>query len=42
LGNWRKAGAKLTRKRKKERLDALAAAGFLQEFLDGKIGEIQI
>ena len=33
----RREGQKLTRKSKKLRLDALAAAGFLQEFLDGKL-----
>lgn len=36
----KRAGEKLTRKGKKERLDALAAAGFLQEFLDGKLPPI--
>jgi putative Holliday junction resolvase len=38
----RRGGEKLTRKSKKERLDAVAAAQFLQEFLDGKIGEIDV
>ena len=33
----KKMGEKLTRKRKKQQLDALAAAGFLQAFLDGKL-----
>jgi putative Holliday junction resolvase len=33
----RREGQKLTRKSKKQRLDAIAAAGFLQEFLDGKL-----
>ena len=32
----KRAGEKLTRKRKKEQLDALAAAAFLQAFLDGR------
>ncbi len=32
----KRAGEKLTRQRKKQQLDALAAAGFLQEFLDGR------
>lgn len=41
LSNRRRLGEKITRKAKKERLDALAAARFLQEFLDGKIGEIE-
>jgi putative holliday junction resolvase len=41
LAERRRGGERLTRKSKKERLDALAAAGFLQEFLDGKIGEIE-
>src|SRR5918999_3654717 len=31
----KRGGEKITRKRKKEQLDALAAAGFLQAFLDG-------
>jgi putative Holliday junction resolvase len=38
----RRGGEKLTRKSKKERLDAVAAAQFLQEFLDGKIGETDV
>jgi putative Holliday junction resolvase len=33
----KRVGEKLTRQRKKERLDALAAASFLQAFLDGKL-----
>ena len=33
----KRGGEKITRKRKKEQLDALAAAGFLQEFLDGRL-----
>ena len=37
LTERKKRGEKLTRKGKKERLDALAAAGFLQAFLDGKL-----
>ncbi|HEX8523552.1 MAG TPA: Holliday junction resolvase RuvX [Tepidisphaeraceae bacterium] len=37
LADRKRGGEKLTRKRKKEQLDALAAAGFLQEFLDGKL-----
>jgi putative Holliday junction resolvase len=41
LADRRRGGEKLTRKSKKERLDALAAAQFLQEFLDGKIGEVK-
>src|SRR5450432_1509373 len=32
----KRAGEKLTRKRKKQQLDALVAAGLLQEFLDGR------
>ena len=38
----KKAGEKLTRGRKKQRLDALAAAGFLQAFLDGRIAAIEV
>ena len=33
----KRGGEKITRKQKKERLDAVAAAGFLQAFLDGKL-----
>lgn len=33
----KRAGEKLTRQRKKEQLDAIAAASFLQAFLDGKL-----
>jgi putative Holliday junction resolvase len=36
----KRAGEKLTRQRKKEQLDAIAAAAFLQEFLDGKLDAI--
>jgi len=37
----RRDGQKLTRKSKKLRLDAVAAANFLQEFLDGKLQELK-
>lgn len=33
----KRAGEKLTRGKKKRQLDALAAAGFLQAFLDGRL-----
>ena len=36
LATQKRAGRKLTRKKKKESLDALAAADFLQAFLDGR------
>lgn len=36
----KRAGEKLTRRRKKEQLDAVAAASFLQSFLDGKLPPI--
>jgi putative Holliday junction resolvase len=42
LAQRRRAGEKLTRKRKKEQLDAVAAAGFLQAFLDGKLLPIDV
>jgi putative Holliday junction resolvase len=42
LTHRRQAGDKLTRKSKKQRLDAVAAAQFLQDFLDGKVGQIEI
>jgi putative holliday junction resolvase len=38
----KRAGQKITRQGKKNRLDALAAAGFLQEFLDGKLKPIEL
>lgn len=42
LTERRKAGERLTRQDKKERLDALAAAHFLQDFLDGKLRAIEV
>jgi putative holliday junction resolvase len=42
LANRRRGGEKITRKSKKNRLDALAAAQFLQEFLDGKLAGIDL
>jgi putative Holliday junction resolvase len=36
----KRGGEKITRAQKKEKLDALAAAAFLQEFLDGKLAPI--
>jgi putative Holliday junction resolvase len=38
----KRGGEKITRKGKKQRLDALAAAGFLQAFLDGKLTPIDV
>lgn len=38
----KRGGEKITRKQKKQQLDALAATGFLQEFLDGKLVPIQV
>jgi putative Holliday junction resolvase len=40
LADRKRAGERLTRKRKKEQQDAVAAAGFLQAFLDGKLSPI--
>ena len=37
----KRAGEKLTRQKKKKQLDAIAAASFLQAYLDGKIGGIE-
>ncbi|MFI5381808.1 MAG: Holliday junction resolvase RuvX [Tepidisphaerales bacterium] len=37
----KRGGEKLTRKMKKDRLDAIAAAGFLQDYLDGKLAAIE-
>jgi putative Holliday junction resolvase len=42
LAARRRGGEKLTRGMKKERLDAIAAAGFLQAFLDGRLGAIDV
>jgi putative Holliday junction resolvase len=36
----KRGGEKITRRQKKQRLDALAAAGFLQAFLDGKLSPL--
>ena len=38
----KRGGEKITRQDKKQKLDALAAAGFLQEFLDGKLPVIEV
>lgn len=38
----KRAGEKLTRKRKKQQLDAIAAASFLQGYLDGKLPELAV
>jgi len=38
----KRGGEKITRKQKSRRLDALAAAQFLQAFLDGKLGAIEV
>jgi putative Holliday junction resolvase len=38
----KRAGEKLTRQRKKEQLDAVAAASFLQQFLDGKLPPLDL
>ena len=38
----KRGGEKITRKQKKARLDALAAAGFLQAFLDGKLNPLTV
>lgn len=37
LAERKRGGERITRKGKKERLDALASASFLQSFLDGKL-----
>lgn len=38
----KRGGEKITRKQRKQQLDALAASGFLQEFLDGKLAPMQV
>jgi putative Holliday junction resolvase len=40
LNDRKRAGEKLTRKRKKEQLDAIAAATILQDFLDGRLSPV--
>jgi putative holliday junction resolvase len=42
LADRKRGGERLTRQMKKERLDAIAAAGFLQAFLDGRLGAIDV
>jgi putative holliday junction resolvase len=42
LNQRRQAGENLTRKRKKQQQDAVAAAGFLQAFLDGKLPALDV
>ena len=42
LNARKRGGERLTRKRRKERLDALAAAGFLQAYLDGKLAPLVV
>ena len=37
LTDRKRAGEKLTRQRRKQQLDAVAAASFLQQFLDGRL-----
>jgi putative Holliday junction resolvase len=38
----KRAGEKISRAQKKGKLDALAAASFLQEFLDGRLPLIEV
>jgi len=42
LNDRKRGGAKMTRGQKKQMLDAHAAAGFLQEFLDGKLAALEV
>ena len=42
LVDRKRAGEKITRKDRKTRLDAIAAADFLQAFLDGKLAPIEV
>ncbi len=42
LADRKRGGQRLTRKGRKRQLDALAAAGFLQEFLDGRLPPIEM
>jgi len=42
LADRKRAGGKMTRGQRKERLDAHAAADFLQAFLDGRLSPIEL
>ena len=42
LNARKRSGEKLTHKRKKEQLDALAATGFLRDFLEGRISPVNV
>lgn len=42
LNDRKRQGEKITRRRRKEQQDALAAASFLQSFLDGKIPPVSM
>jgi putative Holliday junction resolvase len=42
LNDRKRGGEKITRGRRKQMLDAIAATQFLQEFLDGKLAPISI
>ncbi|HEX8914859.1 MAG TPA: Holliday junction resolvase RuvX [Humisphaera sp.] len=42
LADRKRGGERLTRQMKKERLDALVAAGLLQAFLDGRLGAVDV
>jgi len=42
LNERKRGGEKLTRKGRKQRLDAIAAAGFLQAYLDGKLAALEL
>jgi putative Holliday junction resolvase len=42
LAGRRRLGERMTRGRRKRRLDALAAAGFLQAFLDGRLASLDL
>jgi len=42
MAERRRSGEKLTHRRKKEQRDAVAAASFLQSFLDGRLPPIDI
>jgi len=42
LSERKRGGERLTHKRKKEQLDALAAANLLQAFLDGRLAALEV
>jgi len=42
LADRKRGGERLTRRRRKQQLDAVAAAAFLQAFLDGRLAALEV